>query len=107
MAFTINDLGCCPECGSSWDGGDIAQTYIKKRDEGEPYFQGKSDQDIIDYVNSSYSPPYKWSRLIGIEIQGHYDGISRWMCPDCKTEWDRFTGDKIQIDGSDRSSDSI
>jgi rubredoxin len=68
----IDKHGECPECGSSWDGGDMPK-------ESHKY----------------YSPPYKWSRLIGIEDPRKYDGVSIWMCPDCKTQWDRFSGDKI------------
>lgn len=64
--------GKCPECGNSWDGGDIPER-------------------IRDY----YSPPYKWSRIIGIEIPGGYDGISYYRCPDCPAIWDILTGDKV------------
>ena len=33
--------------------------------------------------------------LIGIEIQGGYDGISYWDCPNCGRRWDRFTGKQV------------
>ena len=66
-------FGNCPECNESWDAGDIPE---------------KSRQH--------YSPPYKWSKLMGIEIEGGYDGISIWECPFCKTQWDRFTDKKIE-----------
>jgi len=36
-----------------------------------------------------------FSRLIGLEISDRYDGISYWLCPDCRVIWDRFTK-KIQ-----------
>jgi hypothetical protein len=32
----------------------------------------------------------EYSRLIGIEIQGQYDGVLAWMCPYCKAVWDRW-----------------
>lgn len=35
-----------------------------------------------------------FSRLIGIELPG-YDGVSRWQCPDCSAEWNRWTGKLI------------
>jgi transposase-like protein len=35
-----------------------------------------------------------YSRCIGIEVQGGYDGVSYWRCPDCGAEWDRFTGER-------------
>lgn len=38
----------------------------------------------------------RYSRVIGVEIVGQYDGVSRWQCPDCEAEWDRFTGKRIE-----------
>jgi hypothetical protein len=35
-----------------------------------------------------------YSRVIGIEIPGLYDGISYWQCPDCHASWDRWTGER-------------
>jgi len=67
----LDEYGNCPECGSSWDGGDIPE-------------------DIREH----YSEPFKWSRLIGIEIPEKYDGISYWQCPDCGTKWDRWTNER-------------
>lgn len=32
----------------------------------------------------------EYSRLIGIEIQGYYDGVAEWLCPDCEAKWSRF-----------------
>lgn len=37
----------------------------------------------------------KYSRLIGIERRGVYDGVVEWMCPDCGARWDRFTGKRL------------
>jgi hypothetical protein len=36
-----------------------------------------------------------YSKLVGLEIQGGYDGVSYWACPFCQVVWDRFTG-KLQ-----------
>lgn len=36
-----------------------------------------------------------YSRLIAVEIQGMYDGVSEWLCPDCGVRWDRFTGERL------------
>jgi hypothetical protein len=64
----LDQYGNCPICKESWDSGDIPKKY-----------------------REHYSPPYKFSKLIGVEIQGEYDGISEWQCPFCKTIWDRWT----------------
>ena len=40
----------------------------------------------------------RYSRMVGIEIQGGYDGVdgvSYWYCPECHTYWDRFTGAEV------------
>lgn len=31
------------------------------------------------------------SRLIGMEIQGVYDGMLYWICPDCDVAYQRFS----------------
>lgn len=30
------------------------------------------------------------NRVIGIEVQGVYDGVLLWSCPDCFAFWHRF-----------------
>ena len=84
----------CPECNSNWDGGSILETFIKQREEGIKCWQGMSNEKIEQYMKESYSPPYRWRRQLGIEVEGLYDGISYWKCPDCNTLFDRFTGKK-------------
>lgn len=59
--------GKCPECGADWDAGPIPE---KDR--------------------AHYSPPYRFSRLIGIEYPGRYDGVWEWACPDCDARFPRF-----------------
>ncbi len=68
MENKLNKHGNCPECGKSWDAGDIPEKDRKY-----------------------HSEPYKWSHLIGIEVTEKYDGISYWQCPFCKATWDRWT----------------
>jgi len=36
-----------------------------------------------------------YSRLIGIEVRGGYDGVNFWECPDCHTRWSRWTGAEV------------
>ena len=37
-----------------------------------------------------------YSHLIGIEDPKLYDGISWWMCPFCKTKWNRWDGTQVK-----------
>lgn len=85
----------CPKCKSSWIGESILDTFIAQRDKGAVWCQGLSDEQIMDYIKKSYGPPYVWKREIGIEIQGKYDGISYYQCPDCKAYFDRFTKKEV------------
>ena len=70
------NLGTCPVCGSNWDGGEIPA-------------------DIKEH----YNEPYRWSRLISIEDPMIYDGISWYRCPDCKSQWDRWTRKLTHLKG--------
>jgi len=63
----------CPQCGANWKGKSIPKK-----------FRHLYSKDSTNF-----------SRLIGIEIRGGYDGVSYWECPDCHTRWDRFTGEKV------------
>ena len=55
----------CPHCGADFDGGPIPEE-----------------------IRHSYSPPYRWSRKIGIYDPGR-DTTVRWECPDCHQQWGR------------------
>ena len=50
-----------------------------------------TDEELMKEVMSDYSEPYRFSKLIGIEVSGKYDGVSYWKCPFCGNVWDRFT----------------
>ena len=82
----IDDSGTCPACGVSWDAGPI---FDKLRP--QDWCAHMSDDELQAYITKSYGTgPKHFSRLIGVEIQGLYDGVIMWQCPDCKTRWDRF-----------------
>lgn len=65
----------CPHCGSNLRGEPIPQEY---RDKGW------------------YGDGTHYSRMIGHEISGIYDGVLFWSCPDCGGRWHRFpVGDSL------------
>lgn len=84
----FNKYGKCPECNADWDGGLIFDSF-----RADEYYKDLTDKELQKKVESSYGEPYKWSRVIGIEDPMIYDGVSWWMCPDCKAKWDRWTGE--------------
>lgn len=89
----------CPKCNSNWDGGSILETFIKQRDLAYSVWEGMTDEEIETEMKECYSPPYRWGREIGVELSwddpDHYDGVSRWLCPDCNTTFDRWSGEEI------------
>lgn len=93
---TLDQHGHCPVCDYDWDGGSILESWKEKREAGQDYYVGRSDTDLEAEMHEFYSPPFRWSRLIGVEIQGKYDGVSEWMCPRCNSRWDRWTENLIR-----------
>jgi hypothetical protein len=85
----LNHHGHCPKCNSDWCGEDI---FVVLRP--QEWCKNKSDDELRKIVRDSYAPPYKFSRLIGVQLSydhpDHYDGVSYWECPDCKYKFYRF-----------------
>lgn len=70
----ITNLEKCPQCGVSW-----VDRYLTPEEQQSVY----------------WSPGTKFfSKLIGI-YDRDADMTVRWLCPECKTEWDRFTNKVI------------
>jgi len=61
----------CPSCKSSLQGSPIPE---------EHRLAGLYGDD----------PPTHYSRKVGIEYPGIYDGVLVWSCPDCGYKWPRF-----------------
>lgn len=89
----LNAYGTCPKCHASWDNGSIFDV-LRSQD----WCRDKSDEELRKFIEESYSPPYRFSRLVGVELPyGHpdrYDGVSFWQCPDCDEKWPRVFSHK-------------
>jgi hypothetical protein len=57
----------CPHCQADLQGSEIPSEHREA------------------YGNKTY-----FKRLIGMEVQGHYDGVAEWICPDCGARWPRL-----------------
>lgn len=96
IKITLDDRGVCPECGADWDAGDIFERLKEMRAHGREFYANKTDEEIENIARQyGWAPgsPKHFSRLIGVELPHghpeHYDGVSFWQCPDCKTQWKR------------------
>lgn len=63
-----------PLCAKDLNGGEIPRKYRREGCYG-PY--------------EETDPPRYYSRVIAVEIQGFYDGIAYYMCPECNVVWHR------------------
>jgi len=85
----LDHHGHCPACKADWCAGNIFDT-LRPQD----WCKDKSDAELFEHIKTFYSPPYKFSRLVGVELPythpDHYDGVSYWECPDCKHQFPRF-----------------
>ena len=81
----LDQFGTCPKCAADWDGGDIFTAFRPQE-----WCAAKTDEELREYIRTSYSPPYKFSRIIGIEFWDKYDGVWEYMCPDCEARFPRF-----------------
>lgn len=59
----------CPNCGSKMQGEPIPQEYLDR---------------------GGYGTKTHYSRCMGYEVRGVYDGVLIWSCPDCGHLWPRF-----------------
>jgi hypothetical protein len=85
--------GACPECGTNWNNGDIVEVFTKMRADGDDFWKDKTDEEIEKHANNygwTKEKPKCFSRIVGVEIRGYYDGVAYWSCPDCKHKWHRF-----------------
>lgn len=77
----------CPHCGSDGKGEPIPAEHLEH----------KPDHDAqVEKYGRCYCLPYgegktHFSRFMGHEIQGVYDGTLFWACPDCGLAWSRWT----------------
>lgn len=85
----LDHHGRCPECNANWCGEDIFDV-LRPQD----WCKDKSDTELLEHIKTFYAPPYKFSRIIGVELPysdpDHYDGVSYWECPDCHHKFPRF-----------------
>lgn len=62
-----HDRDTCPACGASMQAEPIPEEH-----------------------RHHYGDKTHYSRVIGVEVPGVYDGILYWLCPDCGHKWHRW-----------------
>lgn len=70
----------CPHCKADLQGDPIPQQY---RDEGY------------------YGEHTHYSKVIGHEVRGVYDGVLYWSCPECGGKWHRWPEGSIRREAAE------
>jgi hypothetical protein len=91
----------CPHCEADLRGEPISPEHFTHKDE---YKDGKYETCSGDN-NCFPCFPYGWkepedrfySKVIGIEQPGVYDGVLYWLCPECGKAWQRWTDPKMEL----------
>lgn len=81
----------CPKCKTSWlEDKTIFEYFLSK---------GNSVEEAVriaeNYGCTTDSPKHFSKDVIGVQIQGEYDGVSIWKCKKCNFEFNRFTLEEI------------
>jgi uncharacterized Zn ribbon protein len=92
-----NASGNCPECGHSWDKGDVLE-FLKQS------FPEISDDNHFKNATKNYGwskeNPRRFSHLIYIEpSDGDYDFTGQngyYQCPKCNVAWDDIDGTRTE-----------
>lgn len=80
----------CPECGSDLEGEKVFDALRPQQ-----WCEHMSDSELRQYVQDHYGDvDARFSRVIGVEVRGLYDGVWEWRCPDCAKSWPRFAKGK-------------
>lgn len=78
----------CPHCAASMQGDPIPEEHRQHKPDCE-------DRKARSPFGSCYCLPHgddvtHFSRVMGHEVRGVYDGVLYWSCPDCGRAWPRF-----------------
>lgn len=77
----------CPKCGIEWEEKEtIYEFFLNKYQDEE-----KARETASCYGCTPEKPKHFGKNVIGVEIQGMYDGISYWECQKCGTTFNRWT----------------
>ena len=93
-----NASGNCPECGYSWDGGDVLEVMKSRNPKlsGGDYLIGEAKK-MYGWTPEN---PRRFSKLVTIEpSDGDYDfdGSNGFhQCPNCSVAWDTVTGERTE-----------
>lgn len=97
-----NHCGCCPECGTSWDNGEVVDYLMNE----ELYLGATTDREAAEDLARrvyNWTPENKKriSKLVFIEASDGditFNGVDGYyQCPDCQIAWNSSNGIRTDI----------
>ena len=82
----------CPKCGIAWEEERSIYEYFLEKYNDET--QARKTAEM--YGCTPEAPRHFGKNVVGIEVQGMYDGISFWECQSCKGTFDRWTMKEVK-----------
>ena len=77
----------CPGCNTPWkEEQTIYEHFLEKYQD-----ETKARKAATSYGCTPDNPRHLGKDVIGIQIQGQYDGVCQWRCNKCNTSFDRWT----------------
>lgn len=82
----------CPHCGTAWREEESIYEYFLKKYGNEE----EARKSASSYGCTEDNPKHFSKNIIGVEVSGYYDGVAYWRCTECKSCFDRFTGERFE-----------
>ena len=82
----------CPKCKILWEEKETIYEFFLNKYKDED----RARETANNYGCTPEKPKHFGKNVVGIEIQGMYDGISFWECQSCGTTFDRRTMKEVQ-----------
>lgn len=87
----------CPKCKTEWEQKETIYEFFLNK-----YKDESKARETSEHYGCTPDRPKHFSKdVVGIEIQGMYDGISYWKCQKCNTTFDRWTMKEKTNDSTD------
>lgn len=86
----------CDGCGADLRGKEIPKEHRHHYNHGPNGEFLETAEDYAAIEDQLDEPTTHFCRVIGIEYQGGYDGVSEWRCPDCGRREGRWSGKVLQ-----------
>jgi hypothetical protein len=86
----------CPKCDADLQGDPIPEDSLHFYNHGPDGELIHSAEDYAKVRDRIENETTHFRRVIGVEYQFGYDGISEWNCPGCGYREGRWTGRELQ-----------